>query len=58
MPITIEDIAIIAQITSDNPSVQAPFYVRHESAIVLADRKAVEKVLTQHISYPALGLLQ
>lgn len=32
--------------------------VRHESAIVLAVERAVEKVLTQHISYPALGLFQ
>ena len=32
--------------------------VRHESAIVLAAESAVEKVLTQHISYLALDLLQ
>jgi hypothetical protein len=31
--------------------------VRHESAIVLTAGSAVEEVLTQHISYPALGLL-
>jgi hypothetical protein len=32
--------------------------VRHESAIILAAERAVEKVLTQHISYPALDMLQ
>ena len=32
--------------------------VRHESAIILAAERAVEKVLTQHISYLALGMLQ
>jgi hypothetical protein len=32
--------------------------VRHESATVLAAESAVEKVLTQHISYPTLGLFQ
>ena len=31
--------------------------VRHESAIVLAAGRAVEKVPTQHISYLALDLM-
>ena len=30
--------------------------VRHESASLLVAESATEKVLTQHISYPALGL--
>lgn len=34
------------------------FMVRHESAIVLTTESVVEKVLTQHISYSALGLFQ
>jgi len=34
------------------------FMVRHESATVLTDESSVEKVLTQHISYPALGMSQ
>jgi hypothetical protein len=37
---------------------QPDFLVRHESATVLAAESAVEKVLTQHISYPTLGLFQ
>lgn len=32
--------------------------VRHESATVLAAESAVEKVPTQHISYPALSRSQ
>lgn len=32
--------------------------VRHESASLLAAVSAAEKMLTQHISYPALGRLQ
>ena len=34
------------------------YSVRHESAILLVAESATEKVLTQHISYPALGRLQ
>jgi hypothetical protein len=32
--------------------------VRHESAFLLAAVSAAGKMLTQHISYPALGRLQ
>lgn len=32
--------------------------VRHESAILLAAVSAAGKMLTQHISYPVLGMLQ
>lgn len=31
--------------------------VRHESAILLATESVAEKVMTQHISYSALGTL-
>jgi hypothetical protein len=33
------------------------FMVRHESANLLVAESATEKMLTQHISYPALGRL-
>jgi len=33
------------------------YWVRHESATLLAAESAAEKVLTQHISYPALSRL-
>lgn len=36
---------------------QATACVRHESAILLVAVSAIRKVLTQHISYPALGRL-
>ena len=38
--------------------IQKKNIVRHESATVLADGSTAEKVLTKHISYPALGMLQ
>jgi hypothetical protein len=42
----------------DKYDAKPKFLVRHESATVLAAESAVEKVLTQHISYPTLGLFQ
>jgi hypothetical protein len=43
---------------SHNKRKEIKMLVRHESATLLAAGSAAEKVLTQHISYPALGLLQ
>jgi hypothetical protein len=54
MPITTGGQALSAS----TKQLEKKLMVRHESAFLLAAVSAAGKMLTQHISYPALGRLQ